>query len=203
MPCLLLGKATKSKLQTMPIPAGSTSKSLLASSEGSGLKQLTTFLSNKAMATNTNTEVNAWKKSINLNLYFEASSAWSDVVPSTSQRPLNVTTPHRTLPLSSLKLSVKHRRKHEMQQKAKRANVMAWLVMVWHWPWCVKIGDRIWNIRTVPVGRSFDKCVEPLNVFLMAFWVGVLGFFGMFFKRGWHSWAMASIIKILIFYAFL
>lgn len=64
-----------------------------------------------------------------------------------------------------------------MLQRVKRHVVMVLLVRVWHWPWCVKSGDRVWNISTVPVGRSLARCDVPLNAFLMVLCVGVLGVF--------------------------
>lgn len=51
--------------------------------------------------------------------------------------------------------------------------MVVWLTLVWQLPWCVKIGDRIWNPRTVPVGRRLAKWAVPLNVFLIALCAGV------------------------------
>ncbi|KAL4390369.1 hypothetical protein AHAS_Ahas03G0138200 [Arachis hypogaea] len=119
-------------------------------------------------------EENAWKKSMNLSLYLYASSTGSLIdSPSITHNPFSDATPYRTFPLSSRKLSVKDNRKHEMLQQLKRAMVMNLLVTVWHSPWCVKAGASIWNMSTVPVGRRFARCADPLNAFLMVFIVAV------------------------------
>lgn len=86
-----------------------------------------------------------------------------------------------------------------MLQKVKRPNVITLLVRVWHWPLCVSAGDRVWNIRTVPVGRSFAKCAVPLKAFLTVFCVAVLGGFwgtsGAFSKRGCWVFTLTSMKK--------
>lgn len=184
MPWRLLGNSTNKMLHAMPIPIGTRIRSSLASSEGVGKKQFTTFLSNKAIVAKTNMEANAWKRSINLSWYwaFSSGASFSDV--SITHKPLNVASPYLTLPLSSLKLSVKRRMKHDTPQRAKRPRVMTRLACVGQRPWWVKIGERIWNVRTEPVGRSLAKCAVPLNVFLIVFCAGVFCAFGAFSKRG-------------------
>lgn len=52
---------------------------------------------------------------------------------------------------------------------------MVWLITVGHLPCCVKAGENIWNVRTVPVGRRLAKWAVPLKVFLIAFCVEVFG----------------------------
>ena len=60
------------------------------------------------------------------------------------------------LPLLSLKLSVKHSRKHEAPHRDKSDKVIN--CITWsHLPWFVNIGDRSWNERTVPVGKRLAK----------------------------------------------
>jgi len=75
---------------------------------------------------------------------------------------------------------------------------MALFDMVWHWPWCVKRGDRVWNISTVPVGRSLDKCAVPLNAFLMVLCAGVLGLFcGSTFSKSGSRVLTSTSISLL------
>jgi len=168
-----------------PIVAGTTMRRSFASSVGAGKKHLATFLSNNETAPKTKIDMKACKTSMNFSLYLAASSGESSAVASIIHKPLKVTIPYRTLPLASLKLSVKHKRKQARPHTAKRLDVKVWLVTERHWPSCVNIGDRIWNVRTEPVGRSLAKCAVPLNVFLMAFCPGVFsGFCSTFSKKG-------------------
>jgi hypothetical protein len=71
------------------------------------------------------------------------------------------------LPFLSLKLSVKHSRKHEAPQSDKSDKIINFAIESSHLPWFVNIGDRSWKDRTVPVGKRLAKCAVLLHVWLM------------------------------------
>lgn len=121
-------------------------------------------------------DIKAWKKSTNPNRYFRASSGGRVADdPSMTHRPRKVARPYLTFPLSSRKLSVKHRMKHETAHVPRRARVVVWLTKDLHLPSWVKTGERTWNVRTEPVGRRLERWAVPLKALRTAFWAGVFG----------------------------
>lgn len=136
-----------------PVPTGNLILISGVSSDSVGKKQLMTFLSKGATATNTNIEMKACMKSMNCSQYSAATSGERVAQHWVVANP--------QFPFLSLKLSVKLSRKHVTPQGVTSAAVMIWLTMS-QLPCLVEMGDRSWQARTDPVGKKLAKCPNEL-----------------------------------------
>lgn len=150
-----------------PFPTGNLVLISWVSSDSVGRKQLMTFLSKGATATNTNIEMKACMKSINCSQYSAATSGEGVAEPWVVANPYFL--------FLSLKLSVKLSRKHDTPQGVTSAAFMIWLTMS-HLPCLVRTCERSWQARTDPVGKRSAKCPNEQWSEKSGYWLSVLVF---------------------------